>query len=60
MENVDPLSLMIMGIIISGIGIALLWSHPRRWKIAGTICAVIGVIINVVNVLLHVTITIPS
>lgn len=54
MEHIDPLSLMIIGIIISGIGIALLWSRPRRWKIVGTICAVIGAIINVANLLLHV------
>jgi tetrahydromethanopterin S-methyltransferase subunit C len=46
----DPLSFMIVGIIISLMGIWLLWSHPRRWKIAGTICAIIGVAINVANV----------
>ncbi len=60
MAEIDPLSLMIVGIIISLIGIGFLWLHPMKWKAIGTACAIVGVIINVVNVYIHANVSIPT
>jgi len=40
----------LIGIGFAAFGIAAIWIHPRRWKIAGTVLALIGLAINVGNV----------
>ena len=40
----------LVGIGFGAFGIATIWIHPRRWKIAGTILALIGLAINAGNI----------
>lgn len=56
MSEIDPLLLMIIGIVVSVVGIGLLWGHPLKWKVSGTVFAITGVIINVINVIMQVNI----
>ena len=43
---------ILIGIAFGAFGIAAIWIRPRRWKIAGTVLAVIGLTINAVNIFL--------
>jgi len=45
----EPLSLLVLGIAISGTGIYLTIKHPLKWKILGVSMAISGIAINVVN-----------
>ena len=40
----------LVGIGFGAFGIATIWIHPRRWKIAGTVLALIGLAINAENI----------
>lgn len=40
----------LIGIGFGAFGIAAIWIHPRRWKIVGTILALIGLAINAGNI----------
>ena len=40
----------LIGIGFAAFGIATIWIHPRRWKIAGTVLALIGLVINAGNI----------
>ena len=40
----------LIGIVFGAFGLAAIWIHPIRWKIVGTVLALIGLAINAGNV----------
>lgn len=40
----------LVGIGFGAIGIAAIWTHPIRWKVVGTVLALIGLAINAGNI----------
>lgn len=40
----------LVGLGFGAIGIAAIWTHPRRWKVVGTVLALIGLAINAGNI----------
>ncbi len=40
----------LIGIVFGAFGIAAIWIHPIRWKIVGTVLALIGLAINAGNI----------
>ena len=40
----------LVGIVFGAIGIAAIWAHPIRWKVVGTVLAIIGLVINAGNI----------
>ena len=60
LKSSEPFILMMTVIIFSIVRIGLLWAGPRKYKIIGTVCAIIGVIISIVNLSQFYEITIPE